>query len=240
VIDVVARVGVELGYRLVLERLLYRDATGVFVQLIRDGRPALVLRHDAAGRTVRVIPERSYQPGKEGLYSGSYEQRPDVAIELEDDDGTTHVIIFDPKYKLDSEEVEGEIVDARPKKVDIDKMHAYRDAIRKDDERVVSYAAILYPGPAVASFGSGVEAIAAVPGAGGRLLSASTTCSKRSSGSSPPKHNLRHNPLRLEPGRCTTATGATGVGLRDACRRGGWHEGWLGRDRARGRQLLKG
>jgi hypothetical protein len=164
VIDAAARVGVELGYRLELERLLYRDATGMFVQLLRDGQPALILRHDGARRTIRVISQPTYQRGKEGLHSASYDQKPDVAIEIEDDDGTTRVIIFDPKYKLDSEEFEGEVVDARPKKVDIDKMHAYRDAIRKDDQRVVSYAAILYPGPTVASFGTGVEAIAAVPG----------------------------------------------------------------------------
>ena len=60
--------------------------------------------------------------------------------------------------------IEGEIRDARPKKVDIDKMHAYRDAIRMNDERVVTYAAILFPGPPAPPFGSGVEAISAVPG----------------------------------------------------------------------------
>src|SRR5205085_12567057 len=87
-----------------------------------------------------------------------------IAIEMEDDDGATRILIFDPKYKLDSEEVEGEIVDARPKKVDIDKMHAYRDAIRNEDARVVGYAAILYPGPQARPFGSGVDALSAVPG----------------------------------------------------------------------------
>ena len=34
-----------------------------------------------------------------------------------------------------------------PKNPNIDKMHAYRDSIRnKDDQRVVRYAAIMYPG----------------------------------------------------------------------------------------------
>jgi predicted component of viral defense system (DUF524 family) len=127
VIDAVARTAAELGYRLELERLLYRDSRGVFAQLLRDGRPALVLRHQSLGRTVRVIPERTYGRRGARLHSSSYDQRPDVAIEVEDDDGGTRVIIFDPKYKLDSEEIEGEIRDARPKKIDIDKMHAYRD-----------------------------------------------------------------------------------------------------------------
>jgi predicted component of viral defense system (DUF524 family) len=35
-----------------------------------------------------------------------------------------------------------------PKKIDIDKMHAYRDAIRDlGDQPVVDSAAIVYPGP---------------------------------------------------------------------------------------------
>ena len=56
------------------------------------------------------------------------------------------LILFDPKYKLDSE-TNGEPGDGKPKKVDIDKMHAYRDAIRlADGDRVIRYAATNYPG----------------------------------------------------------------------------------------------
>ena len=74
-------------------------------------------------------------------------------------------MVFDPKYKLDSEELEGEVTDGRPKKIDIDKMHAYRDAIRDTgDQRAVTYAAILYPGTSSERFGPGLEAIAARPG----------------------------------------------------------------------------
>lgn len=164
VIQAAAHIAVELGYRCESERLLYRDGGGVFVQLLRDNRPALVLRHDELGRSVRVIPQRSYTPGVVGLHGATYEQKPDVAIEIEDDDGSTRVVIFDPKYKLYSEGAEGEILDARPNKIDIDKMHAYRDAIRQDDARIVTFAAILYPGPSVPSFGRGVGAISAVPG----------------------------------------------------------------------------
>jgi predicted component of viral defense system (DUF524 family) len=164
VIDALAHTAAELGYRLELERLLYRDSGGVFVQLLRDGRPALVLRHAARGRTIRVIPQRSYRRGGAGLHSISYEQKPDLAIEIEESDDSTRVIVFDPKYKFESEEIEGELLDARPKKIDIDKMHAYRDAIRQNDDRVVTYAAILYPGPTAPSFGRGIEAISAVPG----------------------------------------------------------------------------
>ncbi|HEX8219920.1 MAG TPA: DUF2357 domain-containing protein [Chloroflexia bacterium] len=52
---------------------------------------------------------------------------------------------------------------SKPKKVDIDKMHAYRDAIRDaDGERAVEYAGVLYPGPTV-RYGKGIEALQALP-----------------------------------------------------------------------------
>jgi predicted component of viral defense system (DUF524 family) len=75
-------------------------------------------------------------------------------------------LVFDPKYKLESEELEGEVTDGKPKKVDTDKMHAYRDAIRDAvDQRPFEFAAIIYPGAASERFGAGLEAIAARPGA---------------------------------------------------------------------------
>lgn len=53
--------------------------------------------------------------------------------------------------------------------VDIDKMHAYRDAIRgPEGERLVRYAATLYPGPTV-TYTRGLEAIRAYPGEDGHL-----------------------------------------------------------------------
>ena len=59
---------------------------------------------------------------------------------------------------------EGLAPDGKPKKADIDTMHAYRDAIRDEQGRhVVRYAAILYPGPEV-RFDEGLEALQSVPG----------------------------------------------------------------------------
>jgi PD-(D/E)XK nuclease superfamily len=53
---------------------------------------------------------------------------------------------------------------SRPKKDDIDKMHAYRDAIRdRSSNRVVAFASILYPGPTV-NYGNGIAALKALPG----------------------------------------------------------------------------
>lgn len=61
----------------------------------------------------------------------------------------------------EDDSLEGE--PGQPKKVDIDKMHAYRDAIRDGGlRRVVSHAAILYPGATV-QYDGGVAALSALP-----------------------------------------------------------------------------
>jgi len=82
--------------------------------------------------------------------------------------GVREIYIFDPKYKLVSEE---QIIgDGKPKKTDIDKMHAYRDAIRDESgKRVVKYAAILYPGQNEV-FDHGLAALRAYPGEEDELL----------------------------------------------------------------------
>jgi hypothetical protein len=124
------------------------------------------LRHPASGVVVQIIPERAYrkQGGAAGLWSMTYEQRPDVAVEILAPDAAPSVYLFDPKYKLDGEPLESANVEGKPKKVDIDKMHAYRDAIRDaEGQRAVRYAAILYPGPE-RRFPHGVEALTADPG----------------------------------------------------------------------------
>jgi predicted component of viral defense system (DUF524 family) len=95
---------------------------------------------------------------------------------IEVDDGkVSQLFIFDPKYKLDSElSAEGD-PGGRPKKEDIDKMHAYRDAIRDaSNERVVAFASILYPGP-TENFGKGIAALKALPGEGGEMRASVST-----------------------------------------------------------------
>jgi predicted component of viral defense system (DUF524 family) len=125
-----------------------------------------VIAHDpVSGVSAKLIPQRAYHRRGEPLRSASYEQRPDIAIEIEQPGRLPRALVFDPKYKLESEELEGEITDGRPKKVDVDKMHAYRDAIRDSaDEHAVEFAAIIYPGSSSETYGEGLEAIAARPG----------------------------------------------------------------------------
>jgi hypothetical protein len=170
VLQVLLSIGEDCGYRLTQQRLVGRDGGGAFVRVLPDGKPALTMLQLDTRTEVRLIPERSYSVGP-GLRSITYSQRPDVAIEVRAVGERPRVYLFDPKYKLDVEVLEGLSYDGKPKKIDIDKMHAYRDAIRATDgERVVEYAAILYPGPEVI-FAGGIEALHADPGNQGSLRS---------------------------------------------------------------------
>lgn len=172
VVHAALAVAAELGYRVVEERLVRRAPGAAFLRVLPDGRPAVLLRHPDTGVVVRVVPERAYR-GKgrgDGLWSTTYEQRPDVAVEVLPPEGPPSVYLCDPKYKLDGEPLESAGGAGKPKKVDIDKMHAYRDAIRdRDGRRAVRYAAILYPGPEQ-RFPYGVEALSANPGSAQPLV----------------------------------------------------------------------
>jgi len=148
VVHLCLEVAAACGYQLVGEQqLALRDADGLYVRLVPNGRPILELRHPSTGVQVRLIPQSTYSsPGT--LRSISFNQVPDVTLEVMPPIGPTRLYLFDPKYKLDGDPDASS--DGTPKKEDIDKMHAYRDAIRGlDGQPVVRYAAILYPGPLV-------------------------------------------------------------------------------------------
>jgi predicted component of viral defense system (DUF524 family) len=178
VVEALAAFAVEHGFE-VEERLSVHKPGELFLRLLPDGSYALKLTHAELG-TISLIPQRTYGTTG-GLRSISFQQKPDVAIEVRRPNGERRIVIFDPKYKLDSELPAGNTVSSdagdsarqepesetgglgKPKKVDIDKMHAYRDSIRDTkDHRVVSYAAILYPGQTI-EFGLGLAAISARP-----------------------------------------------------------------------------
>ena len=164
VISVVLRSARTLGYQVKSQRLEAKVMGGKTIKLLPDGKPVLVLFHPISKTTVKVIPERSYTNKGNPLRSISFTQKPDISIEVSKPNEDIKVYLFDPKYKLDSEDSleSGEI--HKPQKVDIDKMHSYRDAIRNEaGERVVQYAAILYPGETVL-FHKGLNAIRSYPG----------------------------------------------------------------------------
>lgn len=168
-IDVLLQVGADAGYQLVSTTLIHHGPGEIFVKIIPHGQIAVELLDPETGTRVRLYPERSFnQTGQ--LRSLSFSQRPDITIEVLRPNESPELYVLDPKYKLDGElsgfadSADEQVPDGQPKKVDIDKMHAYRDAIRDDtDQRVVQFAAILYPGPEV-RYGSGIEALRALPG----------------------------------------------------------------------------
>jgi hypothetical protein len=176
VIKVLLETACSIGYRVKTERLFRRQAGSAFVDLLPGGRSLLVLVHPVTKTVLKLYGQRSY--GKSSpLRSVSYTQVPDIAVEIVAE-GKTAVALFDPKYKLNVATGSGgpEVgpdghseSPGTPKKVDIDKMHAYRDAIRdQKDRRVVAYAGILYPGTYV-RYGPGLEAIGADPAKRGVL-----------------------------------------------------------------------
>ncbi|MGC4044879.1 MAG: DUF2357 domain-containing protein [Armatimonas sp.] len=130
--------------------MIQRDSSGFFVRILPNGRAAVVLTHPEKQLTVYLTPEMRFTASGK-LRSISFTQQPDVTLWLEDSQDRRQLYLFDPKYKLDSEI---ERLSSQPKKLDIDKMHTYRDAIRDSQGNlVVQFAAILYPGKTIAFSG---------------------------------------------------------------------------------------
>lgn len=162
VLESVIDIAAEAEFLVHRQRLVWPQAGGLYVNVLADGRPAVEMRNSSHDR-LTVTPGRSYGRSGSPLGSMSFSQIPDIAVELIRSDGSREVALFDPKYKLVSEEG-ADPGDGTPKKVDIDKMHAYRDAIRdKAGRRVVRFAATLYPG-ITKTYGEGLSAIRLQPG----------------------------------------------------------------------------
>jgi predicted component of viral defense system (DUF524 family) len=160
VLSVILDAAVDQGYRVVSERLAVRVAGELWIHLLSDGEPIAELSHRESGSRVRIVPQRRFKVRQGDLRSISFEQIPDISIEFSRGDETA-IYIFDPKYKLRGND--GADPGSRPKKEDVDAMHAYRDAIRSaEGRRVVRHAALLYPG-ASQHFGAGLAAFQAQP-----------------------------------------------------------------------------
>lgn len=165
VIETLLEVANQQGYQVEKNCLLVRDKTGMNVRVLPDGKPAVILIHPQHKTRVKLIPERTYGKYGELRSDTGFQHKPDIALEITLFDGSQQVYLFDPKYKLTNEENETPDRDRKPKKEDIDKMHAYRDAIvDKKGNRVVCYAAILYPGSFMSDSRAEVQALPAYPG----------------------------------------------------------------------------
>ncbi len=169
VIETLLEVAEQKGYQVEKQCLVGRDKSGIYVRVLPNGQPAIVLTHPHHKTRVKLIPERTY--GKDGeLHSASVQLRPDIAVEVKQADGSHQVYLFDPKYKLDSEREENIGNGGKPKPADIQKMHTYHDAIQDNEGRqVVHHAAILYPGSFKSYSREEIEALAAYPGAEAEL-----------------------------------------------------------------------
>lgn len=164
VVEALLQVASRLNFRVSSHTLLRQHASGLFVRVLDADSPAVELVDSETGTRARLLVEPSY--GSAGaLRSLSFRQVPDVALEVFRAGGPPEVWILDPKYKLASEVGAGE--EGTPTKVDIDKMHAYRDAVRTaDGAAAVRFAGILYPGRTV-RFTDGLQALRAYPGDSG-------------------------------------------------------------------------
>jgi predicted component of viral defense system (DUF524 family) len=163
VILALAQTAEACGFEITTQQLARHLDGGVYVKVLAGGQPALELYQPGTAVSVTLTPQRSYGASlKGGMRSISFAQIPDITVEIRRPGRAPELLLFDPKYKLQSEEG-ADAGDGKPKKIDVDTMHAYRDAIRTADEtRVVAYAAILYPGPET-RFGDGIEALPATP-----------------------------------------------------------------------------
>ncbi|WP_029013278.1 nuclease domain-containing protein [Niveispirillum irakense] len=154
VIQTVIDAALEQGLQVVAQGLVRPVPGCLLVALSPGGGSAVALAH-ADGRRIDLTQQRPFTD--RGLWqSVSFTQRPDLVLECTAPGTRPRLMIFDPKYKRDDGN--------GPQKADIDKMHAYRDAIiHADGGRIVRHATILYPGP-TRCFGPGLSAISALPG----------------------------------------------------------------------------
>jgi hypothetical protein len=147
-VDALLQAAEAAGWAIRSQRLIQRQPDGIYVRLLRDGVSVLELRNPRSGASASLVPQRAFAADIGVSRSASLRQVPDLTLEVDHGDGgQPRLLLLDPKYKLDGEF--GDEAEVTPKKIDIDKMHAYRDAIvhGPERERIVNFAAIVYPGP---------------------------------------------------------------------------------------------
>lgn len=167
------------GWRLIGQSLVVEHGGWSF-DLGWDGRTLLEWRHPD-GRGLKVAAQRTFTPTTRSIRATSHGQRPDLVFELSRAERPPRLLILDPKYKLAMDDA----TDAQergfragragggPLEADLDKMHAYRDALRRPDgTTAVDVAYILFPGAENPWFAdapgraTGIGAIGLRPGIG--------------------------------------------------------------------------
>lgn len=156
VIQQVLNLAESYGYQVQQQHLCHYQAGSWRLQCLPTAVPVLRLQQPEHGVQVQLWLEHHYGQQASAFRSISHAQRPDLVLEVTPAQGLPRLYVFDPKYRLNSGQ-------DRPEKADIDRMHAYRDAIRYQQQHVVQYAAILYLGRFYSYGAAEVEALPARP-----------------------------------------------------------------------------
>lgn len=101
------------GAHLLHAHFLQRTKSGWRIRLVRGTQPALVLK--LRGATIRLFYQRRFGGGGEAYHSYSIALTPDFTLEIVRPDGQTVYLCLDAKYRPEGA---------------LEKMHAYRDALR--------------------------------------------------------------------------------------------------------------
>jgi len=143
------------GFTLVEGSWFSRWENTPWYRVFPRGQSVLAMVFPRKQISIQVWSERQF--GAKGeIYSISYAQRPDLLVELRRVGRPPQLWLWDAKYRQASAQ-------RGPEKEDLDRMHAYRDALRdRQGHALVTSATIFYPGPS-RSFGEGLDAIQADP-----------------------------------------------------------------------------
>lgn len=144
------RAFLHLGFSLApnsADHLFRLSARGLTVRPLQGDASAIDLL--AGDRRVRILYNPTYTV-REGR-SVTHDLRPDIVVEICHPDGRRQLHAFDAKYRREWHP-EGEGGFWIPTREDIDKMHAYRDAVGQVSaegfQRVLQHAVVLFPAPA--------------------------------------------------------------------------------------------
>lgn len=142
----------KMGYQIQQQYLYQLHDPHYILKLLPANRVILTLSHQDKKKTIQLIPERIYHDKS----CMSHRQTPDLALEITDShQAIPKVYLFETKYKLKRPQ-------DKPYKADIDKLHAYRDAILYQGQKIVCHAVLLYLGQTY-HYPSGLQAIQAHP-----------------------------------------------------------------------------
>jgi len=142
----------KMGYHIQQQYLYQLHDPHYILKLLPANRTILTLCHQSKNKTLQLIPERIYHDKS----CMSHQQRPDLALEImTPDQEIPSVYLFETKYKLQHPQ-------DKPYKADIDKLHAYRDAILYQGQKIVHHAVLLYLGQTY-HYPSGLQALQAHP-----------------------------------------------------------------------------